>query len=254
MKKLSMMLIMFASACRANPYPVEFLNVIQYSDIAGIGTIEALSNTVMTVKVDHYWLGSSDTNILSVNNSGEWNPQLKPPAFSGDMPTYEQDRRPAMLGKVVVFFALTNEWKSSSLPLRSLTEFDWNLVQSFTNAGPSCPPKFYDLYCAPWFTIETNDIEHATFLSNITQCIFFSRDRQQFYRELRNVLKPDLSCSPVYKAMTFMPMTDLLWDSDETNLVEALNDPLLAPRFRYDALWTLQKRFCWSETNTVPEL
>lgn len=245
------MILTFARC--ANSSPAEYLNVIQYSDIAGIGTIEAMSNTVMTVKVDAYWLGSLGTNIMSVDNSGEWEPQLKPPAFSGDIPTLDIDRRPTMLGKTVVFFAMTNEWKCSSLPLRSLTEFDWNLVQSFTNVGPSCSPKFYDLYCAPWFTIETNEIEHASFLSNITQCIFFSRDRQQFYRELRDVLKPDLSCDLFYKAMTFMPMTDLLWDSDETNLVEALNDPLLAPRFRCDALLTLQKRFDWPATNTVPE-
>ena len=252
-KKISILFMILTATCRAYYSPTEYLNAIQFSDVAGIGTIEAMSNTIMTVRVDNYWLGNPGTNILSVNNSGEWNTGI-PPEFQNEtnaadlfMPKLK------MPDKTVVFFAMTNEWKYSSLPLRSLAEFDWNLVQSFTNVGPACSPQFYDINCAPWFIIETNDIEHVTFLSNITQCIFFTRDRQQFYRELRDVLKPDLSCDVLYKAMTFMPMTDLLWDSDETNLVEALYDPLLAPRFRYDALWTLQKRFGWPMTNTVPE-
>ena len=53
--------------------------------------------------------------------------------------------------------------------------------------------------------------------------------------------------------MSFMPMWQLFWTGNEAELVAALNDPLLAPRLRNDALFNLKKRFGWSATNTVPE-
>lgn len=253
-KKISLAILFLAFICQGADLAAELMNAIQYSDIAGVGSIEGLSNTVMTIHVGNYWLGGGSNGLLSIANSGEWNPQLMPPPASGIEPVYSEDKRPGILGKTVVFFAMTNEWKTSSLQLRSLTEFDWELVNSFTNIGPACAPRFFDLACTPWFVMETNDVAHLAFFSNITQNLFYTRDRRQFYRELRDVLKPDLSCDPFYKAMTSKPMTDLLWSSDETNLVEALHDTLLAPRFRRHALWTLKQRFGWPATNTVPEL
>ncbi|MGI5870211.1 MAG: hypothetical protein ACOX9C_12315 [Kiritimatiellia bacterium] len=253
-KKISFAILFLASICQgANP-AAELMSSIQYSDIAGVGTIEGLSNAVMTINVNNYWLGEGPAGLLTIANSGDWEPQLMPPPAPGIEPVYSEDKRPGMMGKTVVFFAMTNEWKTSSLQLRSFTEFDWGLVNSFTNIGPACAPRFFDIGCTPWFVVETNDVDRLAFFSNITHNIFYTRNRRDFYRELRDILKPDLSCDSFYKAMASKPMADLLWSSEETNLVEALHDPLLAPRFRRHALWTLKKRFDWPATNTVPEL
>jgi len=71
---------------------------------------------------------------------------------------------------------------------------------------------------------------------------------------LRDAIKSDESGEQPYKGMSFNPMWQIIWTNDETNLVQALYDPLLAHRFRSDALHELKTRFGWSETNTVPEL
>lgn len=104
------------------------------------------------------------------------------------------------------------------------------------------------------YALETNDVEHLAFFSNIVKSVVVARDRDLLYTTLRDAIKSDESGGPFYGGMSSMPMWQLLWTGEETNLVQALYDPLVSTRFRRHALSQLKMRFGWPATNTVPEL
>ena len=149
---------------------------------------------------------------------------------------------------------MTNEWKTAA-PRRPKNEFlilDPDVC--LTNNGGFCSPKFIWSDPPTWFALEPDDAEHLSFYSNIVESIIVGKDRELLYTTLRDAIKSDESGEQPYKGMSFNPMWQIIWTNDETNLVQALYDPLLAHRFRSDALHELKTRFGWSETNTVPEL
>ena len=55
--------------------------------------------------------------------------------------------------------------------------------------------------------------------------------------------------------MSFWPLLEFIWEeTEEANLVEMINDPLLTRKLRVRAMGQLKKRFGWPATNTIPEL
>ena len=213
-----------------------YLKLFQYADIAGVGTAIAHYDNSLVIDVSCYWVGSFGTNPVIINRAG---------ALSSSTNYYE--------GKTIVFFAMTNEWKAA-VPTRPLLEsIIWDDSVTFTNLDGYCQPKFVCDDPPTWFSLDTNDIEHVVFFSNIVRSIVIGKDRDVLYTTLRDAVKSDESGEQPYKGMSFMPLWELSWSDSETNLVEMLNDSHLAPRLRGRALFQLQKRFGWPATNTVPE-
>lgn len=109
-----------------------------------------------------------------------------------------------------------------------------------------------------WFALETNDVEHIHFFSNIVESVVKSRDRRLFYTTTRDAIKARESGDPderLYWAMSFWPLLEFIWEeTEEANLVEMINDPLLTRKLRVRAMGQLKKRFGWPATNTIPEL
>ena len=214
-----------------------YLKGFQYSDVAGVGTAIGLNGNSLVIDVKNYWLGSFSTNPVTIDGAG----------LLVDSTNYYQ-------GKNIVFFAMTNEWKSA-VPTRPLLEsIIWDSSVIFTNLDGYCSPKFVCDDPPTWFALETNDVQHLAFFSNIVKSIVIAKDRDLLYTTLRDAVKSDESGEQPYKGMSFMPLWELTWRDDETNLVKMLNDPLLTPKFRQSALSQLKKRFDWPATNTVPEL
>jgi hypothetical protein len=213
-----------------------------------MGTVTAASNSVLSVAVSEYWLGGfAQTNISIQNAYTEFFYESQDPPVINPNPFLN------LPGKKVVFFGVTNEWKHLSCGTNHADRlFDWELPNCLTNGGAEVAPKFYDIYMPTWFVVESNTSARVSFLSNITDCVFFSRDKTQFYRTLRDAIKVDQGGEFPYRHMSISPMVETIYDAAETNLVEMLNDPLLAPRFRATALHNLKKRYNWPATNTVP--
>lgn len=213
-----------------------YLKAFQYADVAGVGTAIGHDGNSFIIDVKSYWAGSFATNPVPIDGAG----------MLSNSTNYYQ-------GKNIVFFAMTNEWKSA-VPTRPLQEsIIWDQSVTFTNLDGYCPPKFVSDDPPTWFVLETNDVEHLAYFSNIVKSIVIAKDRDLLYTTLRDAVKSDESGAQPYKGMSFMPLWELTWRDDEKNLVEMLYDPLLTPRLRGRALFQLQKRFGWSETNTVPE-
>lgn len=220
-----------------------YLETFQHADLAGFGELVDTGDNALVIDVKVFWAGSFPTNPITINNAfDEWTDDMLeglPDVFSG---------------KHVVFFAMTNEWKATVPPQLPTSGVILDNSVVITNSGDFCAPKFVMGDPPTWFTLETNDVAHLAFFSNIVASIVIARDRDRLYTTLRDVIKADESVEQPYRAMSFMPLWQLFWTGEEPELVVALNDPLLAPRLRKDALFQLQKRFGWSATNTVPEL
>ena len=220
---------------------VDLMTEIQKTDIAGMGVIVAISNGTVSIDVHEYWNGYYPSNLLHLAN-----------AYSEPF-IEETNPFPDLIGKTAVFFAVTNDCKT-------IVDFDeinfrwhgWDLVNCVSNAGEFCYPRFYTSSCPTWFVLENNDSYRLSYLSNITQSVFHSRDRLQYYTALRDAIRPDESGTNPYRDMSKLPLFDLIHESNETNLVIMLNDPLLAMRFRKSALSVLKRDYNWSQTNTVP--
>jgi hypothetical protein len=231
---------LYATTSISNPES-RYLSVFQYADVAGMGYAVGHGHDTLTIDVKHYWTGSFPTNPVSINAAfGEWTDEMVENAA-----TYYN-------GKTIVFFATTNDWKVA-VPMRPLTEYmilDNSVYM--TNSGGFCTPKFVSSDPPTWFTLETNDWSHITFFSNIVASTVVARNRDLLYTTLRDAIREDETGTEIYSAMSLMPMMELLWTSNETNLVEALYDPLLPTRFRKFALSELKSRFDWPATNTIP--
>lgn len=214
-----------------------YLKGFQYSDVAGAGTVVGLYKDSFLIDVKDYWVGSFNTNPVTIHGAG---PLL--------------DSTSDYQGKFLVFFAMTNVWKSAVPPRPLMESMIWDSSVTFTNLDGYCAPKFVSRNPPTWFVLETNDVEHLAFFSNIVNSTVVEKDIDLLYTTLRDAIKNDESGEQPYKSMSFMPLWELTWRVDETNLIEMLYDPLLATKFRQSALSQLIKRYDWPATNTVPEL
>ena len=218
------------------------LERIQVSDFAGIGTIIDIRDDAMTVAVSNMWLGSLPVGEITLDH-----------ANGTVSETGEPNTFPELYGNPVVFFGVTNTGKSRIVYDRSsYMFFDWNLTLNLTNSGAACAPRFYDAGSPAWFPLDTNASARISFLSNITDSIFYTRDIMQLYTAMRDALKPDESGEYPYSEMAKSPLLEIIHSTSETNLVVMLNDSLLSPRLRRIALGQLKRRFNWPATNTVP--
>ncbi len=219
----------------------------QYTDFAGEGTFVDYADDTLVIDVKNYWFGSFPTNPVPITGASlEW------------VENMETDATNYFKGKTIVFFAMTNEWKVA-IHKRTIDEgLFWNTGLLFTNYGGYCSPKFISSYPPTWFALETNDVAHLHFFSNIVESVVADRNRRLFYTTTRDALKASESGDPdeeLYRLMSFWPLLEFIWEEEEeANLVEMINDPLLTPMFRARAMGQLKKRFDWPATNTIPEL
>ena len=222
--------------------PGSYLAFLKGSDIAGIGKILDLSGGVLRMEVDHYWLGDQGTNVIEIQR-----------VCLGPFPNID-----SITGSTAVFFAMTNEWRSAFYtPISNFPvdfEDSWEYSLALTNCGPVCAPRFGLVEYPSLFSVGSNDVEVVNFFSNFVQSVFIARDHGLYYRTLRDALRSPSPSMRECRVMSVLPMYSVSFHADETNLVEMLYDPLLPGRFRYDALFYLQKRHGWPATNTVPEL
>ena len=226
----------------AGPDETVHIKSFQYADVAGVGKAIGQHDDALVIDVERFWMGSFTTNPVSIYQAfGEWSDGIS------------RDNTNYYAGKNIVFFATTNEVKFA---ISSHPKYDYLIMDSsvsFTNRYGYCLPKFVYPNPPTWYALETNDVEHLAFFSNLVESIVIGRNRNLLYMTLRDAIKSDETGSDPYKTMSALTMRELFWTDDETNLVQALYDPLLAPRFRRHALFQLKKRFGWPETNTVPE-
>ena len=221
--------------------PPSYLALLKGSDIAGIGKILDLSDGVLRMEVDHYWLGDQGTNVIEIQRVC-----LDP---SPDIDS--------IVGSTAVFFAMTNEWKSAFYTPTSNFPADfedsWEYSLALTNCGPVCAPRFGLVEYPSLFSAGSNDVEVVSFCSNFVESVFITRDHGLYYRTLRDALRSKSPAMLEFKAMSGLPMEAILARGSEANFVEMLYDPLLPDFFRRGALFQLKKRFGWPATNTVPE-
>jgi len=224
------------------------LNEIQNADIAGVATFVSLSEFRIEVDVKQWWLGSLSSNRFEI-------------ATYTDLASYynQIDKASTYVwiaesntGREIVFFAVTNILKLSSSQRPEYFTYDWDYAQSFTNALYPCPPILMPPLNPPMFLIDTNSDKQLHALSNITESVFFTRDRMQFYRGLRDAMGVDVRKNDPYWNMSRYPLRRMVYEEPETNLVIMVNDPLLFPPYRESALNRLIRDFNWSSTNTVP--
>ena len=226
----------------AGPDETVHIKSFQYADVAGVGKAIGQHDDALVIDVERLWMGSFTTNPISIYQ-----------AFSDWSDGIPRDNTNYYAGKNIVFFATTNELKNT-VPLRPRNEYlIMDNTVSFTNHYGYCSPKFVYPNPPTWYALETNDVEHLAFFSNLVESIVIGRNRNLLYTTLRDAIKSDETGSDPYKTMSGLTMQELFWTDDETNLVQALYDPLLAPRFRRHALSQLKMRFGWPATNTVPE-
>ena len=206
-----------------------YLADLKQSHIAGIGKVLDLGDGVLRMEVDQYWLGDPGTNVIEIQRA---------------FPDYLPDTN-SIVGGTAVFFAVTNEWDnpfyipSPNHPVDFVDSWEYSLAM--TNSGPICAPRFISEEYPPLFIIGSNDVEVVNFLSNFVQSVFIARDHGLYYRTLRDALRSPSPSMRECRTMSVLPMYSVSFHADETNLVEMLYDPLLPGRFRYDALFYLQK-------------
>jgi len=218
------------------------LQTFQYADVVGVGKAISHHGNALVIDVREFWVGSFATNPVTIFEAfGDW---------SDGIP---RDSTNYYAGKDIVFFATTNEVKNAN-PLRPKDEFlilDDSVT--FTNHYGYSPPKFVYPNPPTWYALETNDVAHLSFFSNIVNSIVVARDRALLYTTLRDAIGSDETGEQPYIGMSFRAMWQLLWTASEAELVQALNDPLLAPRLRERALFYLKQKYGWPEESTVPE-
>jgi len=230
----------------------DLLQIIQCSDLAGVATLLAITNAAIEVDVKQWWLGSLSTNRFEIDN-------IDFQMFDDYDPDYVHFHfswlTPDKIGRDIVFFAVTNQWKhnSSHLPTWNFS-YDWNYTQTFTNATDVCPPIVMPYYNPPLFLVDTNSNHYVNVLSNITYSMFITRDKMQLYRGLRDAWGVDGKGAQPYRFMARHPLRYMMAFENfpEADYIEMLNDTLLFPYYRTNALNRLIRDFNWSPTNTVP--
>jgi hypothetical protein len=239
------------SCVRADIDPIaeiRYFTAFQYADFAGEGTAVDHYGNTLVIDVNNYWFGNFPTNPVPITgvSLSYWvdNGSVDPTSYFKD--------------KTIVFFAMTNEWKTSQRKKPRAGSIIWDADLTFTNTWGYCPPKFVWSYPPTWFALETNDVAHLHFFSNIVESVVVNRDRRLFYTTTRDAIMAGESGDPderLYRMMSFWPLLEFIWDEEEeASLVEMINDPLLTRMLRARAMGQLKKRFDWSATNTIPEL
>lgn len=223
----------------AHPNPLLHLQAIQYSDLAGVATIQNAEGSSLTINVKTWWLGEWGTNTFALEFSSQEFEKTR-----GWSPGCE-------IGKDVVFFAVTNAFKGNALVAKGTGELQWNFAQSFTNSGPACTPRFVMPTDPLLYLVDTNHLERVNVLSNITQSVFITRDQMQLYRALRDGYNTD---TPLYKGMSVFPLGSLIFNASESNLIEMASDAQLSPGYRLRATQILQQKYGWTPTNAIPGL
>ncbi len=231
-KLLAYCLLVFFSACclaeriSGDTAAMRYFSAFQFADFAGEGTVVDHYDDTLVIGVNNYWHGSFPTNPIAIKG-----------AFS-DWETKEMVEGGTNFfnGKTVVFFAMTNEWKNAVYKRASDSGIIWNSGIVLTNYGGYCSPKFVWDYPPSWFALETNDVEHVHFFSNIVESLVAGRDRRLFYTTTRDAMKAGESGDPeerLYRIMSFWPLIEFIWDEpEEAKLVEMINDPLLISKMR----------------------
>lgn len=227
----------------AGPDETVHVKSFQYADVVGVGKAVGQYDDALVIDVDVFWTGSFTTNPVLIHQAfGDWSDGIS------------RNNTNYYTGKNIVFFATTNEAKFAVSDQSKYDSLIMDASISFTNQYGSCPPKFVYSNPPTWYALETNDVDHLSFFSNLVESIVINRNRDLLYATLRDAIKSDETGEDPYKTMSVLTMFEIFHGDAETNLVQALYDPLLALRFRSHALFHLKKRYGWPVTNTVPEL
>ena len=242
-----------AFASQIEIHTFEWLTMIQKSDLAGLATIVTAdpTNLIFEIDVKQWWLGSWPTNRFSIYNAYEegqyYDERIDYYKWSGWNPMEK-------IGCDVVFFAMTNIYKRNSSPEPGSFAYDWNYARTFTNSYEACPPTFVSPSCPTVFLLDTDYDYRVNLLSNITYSLFFTGDKMQLYRGLRDAYGVEGKSIGSYRAIGQYPLRFMTYRNDfpESDYVTMLNDPLLYPQYRTNVLSSLIQDYNWSPTNTVP--
>ena len=232
----------------------DMLPIIQHSDLAGLATIISANPTNCTFEIDvkQWWLGSWQTNRFELCNADTGVPDFEDRSYINRLYGWHPSEK---TGCDIVFFAVTNMYKVNSSPYPNPITYDWNYAQTFTNASDECPPRFMCEHGPSVFLLETNYDYYLNVLSNITYSIFITRDKMQLYRGLRDARGVDGNGEISYRSMAHFPLRSMMYHETfpEEDYITMLNDPLLLPVYRTNALHRLIDDYKWSRTNAVPE-
>ena len=169
----SAMLILFAESYTpkllvdyAGPDETVHIKSFQYADVVGVGKAIGQHDDALVIDVEKFWLGSFSTNPVSIYQ-----------AFSDWSDGIPRESENYYAGKNIVFFATTNEVKSA---ISTHPKYDCLILDDsvfFTNRYGYCPPKFVYPNPPTWYALETNDVEHLAFFSNLVESIVIARNR-----------------------------------------------------------------------------
>jgi hypothetical protein len=221
-----------------------FLSALAQSDVIGIGTYGGRESGGTRINNITYWLGDTGTNSVLLTPL-KW---LDGPL----LPTSTETNN------TVIFLGTRFGWNSfpSNAVFRTRPLTAWELREKLSQAGArDQTPSESLLFPGAWTRVNTNTAMTINFVSNVVQSLCVSPDLIRYSQSLIPPLDVgwDNELS-LFKADAHMEMLKLGWGESEDFLVDVLNDPLQPRKFRGHALFQLQKRFGWSETNTVPEL
>lgn len=222
-----------------------FLRSVASADVVGIGVHGGHVGDFIT-RIDNaiFWLGDPGTNSVLL-------------AIGALDDSFYLDSE-GSVGDTVVFWGMRLGWRQSptNFAFRATPFSAWEWREKLTQTGsaghiPTPPFQF----SGTWINITTNSPTMVNFVSNVVQSLCVSPDLIRYSQSLIPPLDVgwDNELS-LFKADAHMEMLKLEWGESEAFLVHVLNDPLQPRKFRGHALFQLQKRFGWSETNTVPEL
>ena len=234
----------YASASTKPEIPWDSISILDRAanaDIVGMGTyVDREGINDLRVNNVVYWLGSTGTNsIILHDDMGE---------MEGIQPTWTNHP--------IVFFATTNEWKNLPSNTVLCSDSAWERREKLTVIGPPIPPSLTNRtrFNTSWFPVFSNNTAMIEFASNVVYSMCVSRDLIKYSEALRPALNTDWEDELfVFKRDASTELIELECGESEEFLVHMLNDPLMPRKFRGMALFYLQKRFSWSETNTVPE-
>jgi len=225
---------------------------MKYADISGIGTLLSWTNGCVNVGVDAYWHGNVPTNIISISGDTEG---FFADSSSLNLPPEDITGTTTNLGRKIVFFAVTNEWKRvlSASATPEVDQWSWEYMHSLTNLGPTTMLSFVPYLYPPGFFVDNADSPTAVLFSNLVHSVFISADREGYYCVLRDGLNSEQVELNKYQADLYRSMTSLLSTENEAGLIRAFNDEQLSHNSRKFALAYLCSKYGWSETNSVPE-
>ena len=252
MKKLIVVSIVIMSTLRCfaagGQGMVGFLRALAGSDVVGIGVYGGTAGDWeyrTQINDITYWLGDPGTNSV-----------LLAPIPGLDGPVFPQDEE---TNDVVVFFGTRLSWNPfiSNAVFRSTPFSAWEWREKLTQTGSAgqLPPDNPFYFPGDWINVTTNSPATLNFISNVVHTLCVEPDLIEYSQALIPPLNVDWNNELfMFKADVHMEMLKLEWGEDEAFLVHVLNSPQYPRRFRGSALFQLQKRFGWSETNTVPGL